>query len=516
MKYYKVLIIICLFTLLSGGGVWLKYRTELGSEQPLKTRVGIELNKFVITTQEIAQINFDDYKPAVLSPKSVLPTTHQFERKEIAKLIEVAVSCRDLKNDLENNELQKALNWHRFMCGYRSSLPNEFFVTGPMFHPSGQSYVALAIKSKKKQFQTTKWMSLHRGYLHIKERYLAEKITPLTFSEKILSSFSFDELRIIEERGRVILSEDYFVTRSDKRNKGGVSLPYLVYNMADWTEFADGSAVIASLLGRSECALAIGNSCWEAKPKFLSGIQNLIGILVAVGSGLFIIVFLLAISNRILVWARLNKERQRMLQVFTHEIRTPVGNLKLIVESFRKIFDELPNSGQKLFLELCDEVQRIEKVAQSSEGFLKAPNKNDAKIVMTKLCLNDFLEEAVSPWSHEVTLETPAIPVHIQTDPYWLSVCIGNLIENAIKHGEPPITVTLKLAGKFANIIVSNNGEITEQKLSVLAKPFKKRAGSDGLGLGLNITKSTVKALHGKLVFESKPPTFSIVLRCTP
>jgi len=82
----------------------------------------------------------------------------------------------------------------------------------------------------------------------------------------------------------------------------------------------------------------------------------------------------------------------------------------------------------------------------------------------------------------------------------------GNLIGNALKHGDPDVPVRVSLDGSALNevvLTVSNGGTIPAELLDHLFDPFrgaKRPAGrSEGLGLGLYIVYHIVKAHSGSV-----------------
>ena len=84
---------------------------------------------------------------------------------------------------------------------------------------------------------------------------------------------------------------------------------------------------------------------------------------------------------------------------------------------------------------------------------------------------------------------------------------IINLIENAIKHSgdETVIDITLKQVDDMAVFEVSDNGEgISEQDFPYLFESYvpngkKTSDSSRGMGIGLSICMSIIKAHHGKM-----------------
>jgi two-component system, sensor histidine kinase and response regulator len=90
-----------------------------------------------------------------------------------------------------------------------------------------------------------------------------------------------------------------------------------------------------------------------------------------------------------------------------------------------------------------------------------------------------------------------------QWDAERIAQVAGNLIGNALKHGDPDAPVRIRLDGSARNevvLTVSNGGTIPAELVDHLFDPFrgaKRPAGrSEGLGLGLYIVYQIVKA-HG-------------------
>jgi len=91
-----------------------------------------------------------------------------------------------------------------------------------------------------------------------------------------------------------------------------------------------------------------------------------------------------------------------------------------------------------------------------------------------------------------------------------LQQLIGNLLGNALKHGEPSTPVVLSLNGTGrADVAISvhNRGHIPEPLLPNVFQPFlsgrRERARGDGLGLGLFIVRMLAEAHGGSVGVES-------------
>jgi signal transduction histidine kinase len=94
-------------------------------------------------------------------------------------------------------------------------------------------------------------------------------------------------------------------------------------------------------------------------------------------------------------------------------------------------------------------------------------------------------------------------------DPDRLAQLVGNLVANAIQHGEPGAPVRVRLRGEGENVIVhvANQGNpIPPELLPTIFEAFRRRTGdnpSRGLGLGLFIARQIVEAHGGSIDVES-------------
>jgi signal transduction histidine kinase/CheY-like chemotaxis protein len=126
----------------------------------------------------------------------------------------------------------------------------------------------------------------------------------------------------------------------------------------------------------------------------------------------------------------------------------------------------------------------------------------------------------------QITVRTSLDPVapRVLGDKDRLQQVIGNLLSNALKFTDAggAIDVRLEAAGRFARIVVSDNGQgITKEFLPFIFERFRQNDASSsrrhgGLGLGLALVRELVE-LHGGTVAaasegSSKGATFTIEL----
>jgi len=106
-------------------------------------------------------------------------------------------------------------------------------------------------------------------------------------------------------------------------------------------------------------------------------------------------------------------------------------------------------------------------------------------------------------------------PVSVKGDARMLRHLIRNLVDNAIKHGAPPVAVTVLAKDRHPTLTISDGGNgIPKEDIDKVFEPFY-RAGtssqSKGYGLGLALVNQIAK-MHGASVKFTREPMFGIVV----
>ena len=110
-------------------------------------------------------------------------------------------------------------------------------------------------------------------------------------------------------------------------------------------------------------------------------------------------------------------------------------------------------------------------------------------------------EEAARIGADVACLSEGGEPVEIDGDATLLRRLIRNLLDNAAKHGRPPIAIAVTQRADMARIVVSDAGEgIAPAERERVFEPFYRPAGraesSGGWGLGLSLVRQIAQR-HG-------------------
>ncbi len=401
----------------------------------------------------------------LVDPAALLPRTQDFERPSLAALARWARTCRE--EAIPDSRLEKAAVFQRARCG-RVELPLEFFANPPFIHPFGGSYAQRAGGPQSAKHA-------------------------LELPGTLLGGFGPDALAALVGGAPIVLGPRHVLLRGP----GLATDHWAAYPRAAWD---DHMARAPLVLDRptAACVLRSGPYCWQRHHE-----ASLLGPIALAAAGL---VAAGALLSRWRARRRDEAERRFIVRTLTHELRTPATSLTLALEPLRADFDQLSGSGQDAFLRLCDEVQRLHRMVEGSRRYLEGGARLDRRRLDS---VNEFLEGLVASMQDRVELSPLEPDGAAFVDPHWLSVCLKNLMENALAHGAPPVRLWALRRGDRLELGVEDGGTLPR---SFAVRPFGKGAASTGLGLGLSITQHLAERMGGELTWSVRPTSFRLEL----
>ncbi|MGF1754685.1 sensor histidine kinase [Vibrio makurazakiensis] len=425
-----------------------------------------------------------DYPTKLLMPSSMLPQTAKYPLKDIQRLYQLSKTC---SGKLPLSPLiTEPLVFTRALCK-GTKLGTRWFSRSGLIHPGGGTYAARYVEKYPDKFESLK------QFMHIKER------------QNLTNEGLLDRLKHMDEEAitALISGASMFVEQDKMWLRRGDQ--YYLYDDEVWKTNAEiaGLSYMLSTNTKS-CFVQRGNICWDVEDH---------------SEILQISMIVLVIANVLLVigWAlyRWNSKKQELksrmlvLQILTHELRTPIASLSLTVEGFRREFEHLPETVYDEFRRLCEDTRRLRQLAEASKDYLQSDNQPLATewIPSVQDWLEYKVEEEFEPGIELKVNKDIAAKVNV----YWLGTCIDNLIRNAVKYGVAPVTLQLNTSDKGLTFEVIDNGDLTHKNWSELKKPFVSKSG---LGLGLTIVESMVGKMGGKMSLIGPPTTFILEIPC--
>ncbi len=213
----------------------------------------------------------------------------------------------------------------------------------------------------------------------------------------------------------------------------------------------------------------------------------------------------------------LETERERFREIFIgmlgHDLRNPLSAVKTGVQLIRATQCE-PLMLEKSLARIERSTDRMARMVDQLLEFARTRAGASIPIVRQPCALGDICQDAVEELRQghpESSIEVLiADPARGMWDRDRLAQAVSNLGGNALVHGDPRLPVTIRLAriGQRAELDVHNFGApIRDTRL--LFDPFRratygKSSGTQGLGLGLYITRQVILAHGGQIdVFSS-------------
>jgi two-component system, OmpR family, sensor histidine kinase TrcS len=211
----------------------------------------------------------------------------------------------------------------------------------------------------------------------------------------------------------------------------------------------------------------------------------------------------------------------RMRQFITdasHELRTPLAAIQGYAELTRQDSSALPPTTEYALARIESEARRMTLLVDELLLLSRLGEGEDLQsddVDLADLVMNAVNDAAVAAPTHQWVKDLPDEQVWVRGDHARLHQLVSNLLTNARLHTPPGVTVTTGIAcrrggaeGAYAELTVADDGPgIDEDLLPRLFERFVRadtsRSNGSGIGLGLAIVSSIVKAHHGSVTADS-------------
>ena len=254
-------------------------------------------------------------------------------------------------------------------------------------------------------------------------------------------------------------------------------------------------------------------------------------------TGLLVIVLILGsgvvAARSIGKQVRLNKLKNDFIATVTHELKTPLASMRILVDTLLEgnyrnplqvmEYLQLVSKENERLSRLIDNFLTFSRMERNKQAFQMRQvspvsiARTAAEAVKTKLGRGNCRFET------DIPDELPAI----RADHDAMVTVLVNLLDNAYKYSNEDKRIALAVAAEdgCVRFSVSDNGlGIPRRALKKIFRRFyqvdrslSRRA--EGCGLGLSIAKFIIDAHQGKIAIESKPgqgSTFTVTVPTTP
>lgn len=212
--------------------------------------------------------------------------------------------------------------------------------------------------------------------------------------------------------------------------------------------------------------------------------------------------------------AKLRADQDRFLAGATHELKTPLATIQLLLESLRD--DRLPKEKRDRYLQSgLLEGQRLENGLTNlltAAGLRSASARRSAR---SEGDLADDVRRAIARMQARAEAAGVRLcgdrvdSVRLSRDPEALQLVLHNLLDNAVKYSARGAQVTVSLRDDVSAAVLSVRDEgmgMDDEALANAFVPFwrGRDSGTGGTGLGLFLVRELVESHGGTVAATSE------------
>jgi hypothetical protein len=210
---------------------------------------------------------------------------------------------------------------------------------------------------------------------------------------------------------------------------------------------------------------------------------------------------------------RLERSHADLISTVAHELRSPLTSVKGFTATMLAKWDRFGDDQKRQMLEWvnndADRVTRLLAelldVSRIDAGRLELHRQ---VVDLQKVTERAFAGRvAAGEPAERFALDVQGTLPEMWLDPDKIEQVVGNLVENALRHGAGTVRVTITADTDGARVDVDDEGDGVPDDIAVriFSKFFRGKARRGGTGLGLYIVKGLVDAHNGTVAVERAP-----------
>lgn len=216
---------------------------------------------------------------------------------------------------------------------------------------------------------------------------------------------------------------------------------------------------------------------------------------------------------------KLSETKDRFISIAQHNLRIPITNIRNKIDRIIENVDRNDGESARLLRDTKESLNNLNEIADDFKSISRINKENNFLNIETVSLLpvikNILLELAVEIGKLKLDITYPTDTnswPDIRVDRNKIKDALIVVIENAIKYNRPSgyINISTTLKDRVLNIKIKNTGIglTTSEKNNIETQSFyrsdrAKLTNPVGMGIGLNLAKSTIESHHGKLEISS-------------
>jgi signal transduction histidine kinase len=273
----------------------------------------------------------------------------------------------------------------------------------------------------------------------------------------------------------------------------------------DWWECTDPYGGLHIRTGQPERLLELSRGPAQGRPLLVCARYHREGVKLA----RLVITFRGAASRE-----RIDREQANLVATVAHEIRSPLTGVKGFTATLLAKWDRFTDEQKRTMLTAIN--ADADRVTRLLSDLLDVSRIDAGRLVLRKRVVDLAVlvgrlvaghDEASRPFDLQLDQPLP----ELWLDPDKVAQIVGNLVDNALRHGDGTVRLELTAAevagGPGAQLTVSDEGEgiSPEGRVRIFARFWQAGNAKSGTGLGLYIVKGLVEAHGGTIELADNP-----------
>jgi len=214
---------------------------------------------------------------------------------------------------------------------------------------------------------------------------------------------------------------------------------------------------------------------------------------------------------------RIDRLRLGLISALGHDVRSPLTVIRGSISTLLRRGNAISPTDTQMLLTGADrQARRLEMLANDLLDMARLESGR-LDLHIEDVHLASAIEQTLSYVAQGATVEVRIDPaLSVRADPRRLEQIVYNLVANALKHAEPPFTITASHKDGQVRLDVADRGRgVSPEDQPYLFEAFRSESESGSVGYGLAIVKALVEAHEGEVWYEDVEPRgarFSVLL----
>ncbi|WP_240779647.1 sensor histidine kinase [Nonomuraea zeae] len=203
-------------------------------------------------------------------------------------------------------------------------------------------------------------------------------------------------------------------------------------------------------------------------------------------------------------------DARRFVADVSHELRTPLAALAAVADVLDEEAAGLPEPAGRAARLVSQETLNLTGLVNDLIEISRF-DSGAAALALNEVDVAELVHATLRTrgWPEQVHTELPPA-VTARLDPRRVDVILANLVGNALRHGEPPVSVRLSADPHWIALEVRDHGPgldaaVLPHVFDRFYKASAARARSEGSGLGLAIARENARLHRGDLTVTNAP-----------